>query len=249
MPSVTLVKAGEPNLVVDATWELVAAVYGQGYSPAAGTFRENYDVLQGGPLPPGNLIPQYVVPFSEDWSSGTIDTTTKWIPHYLSPTIVNGKLRLPITPGYEGADTRQGLPFDNSAFSVEMSLNATVVNAEAYMGVYENQGHWFQIDIYSTGADGGGRVLSCSKWTPNRTTLHGVAFDPVAHKFVRIRESNGTVYFEASPDQETWALLTSHSNIFRPLNSVQGYIGGGRWSGARQGGYTEGDNIRGVRPV
>ena len=47
---------------------------------------------------------------------------------------------------------------------------------------------------------GGGNLEAFTRFGATYTALSTVPFDPVAHQFVRIRESGGTTFWETSPD-------------------------------------------------
>lgn len=53
------------------------------------------------------------------------------------------------------------------------------------------------------------------------TTLGSATFDPVAHKWLRIRESGGTIYWETSPDTIYWTVQAQHA---APFSVASGYV-------------------------
>src|SRR5690606_13716751 len=59
-----------------------------------------------------------------------------------------------------------------------------------------------------------------------------VVLDPVQHRFRRIREQSGTVYYETSPDGQSWTTRWSVSNVFTDPGNLVGAIGVGALDGA-----------------
>lgn len=61
------------------------------------------------------------------------------------------------------------------------------------------------------------------------------AYDPVAHKFLRFRETSGTTYWETSPDRSTWTVIDSantatyfpggNNELMQPIWWLQDYDG------------------------
>jgi hypothetical protein len=57
-------------------------------------------------------------------------------------------------------------------------------------------------------------------------------FDPTNHKYVRIRESDGTIYWEASPDDSTWTTVgtLATSGVTFNVNAVYPVLYGFTWA-------------------
>ena len=63
-------------------------------------------------------------------------------------------------------------------------------------------------------------LLSVQVILNNVSTFYGaVTYDPAAHVFFRVRESAGTMYWETSPDNVSWAPFYSQADPF-PVTSV-----------------------------
>jgi hypothetical protein len=54
------------------------------------------------------------------------------------------------------------------------------------------------------------------------TVASEIAYDPIAHRYLRFREASGTVYWDTSPDTVTW---TNRASEVKPFAVVQGRIG------------------------
>lgn len=74
---------------------------------------------------------------------------------------------------------------------------------------------WEIRDGYGIGAQYG---LPTMQWVPGTPPL--VGYNPALHRFFRIREQSGTVYFDYSPDGSSWTGYGSMADPF-DLTSVQ----------------------------
>ncbi|HEX6042577.1 vanadium-dependent haloperoxidase [Longimicrobium sp.] len=58
-------------------------------------------------------------------------------------------------------------------------------------------------------------VLGAYRWVSGAgTTLGTVPYDAALHRWLRIREANGTVFYEMSPDGASWTLLATSDDLF-----------------------------------
>lgn len=56
----------------------------------------------------------------------------------------------------------------------------------------------------------------------NSAVTSTIPYDPIAHRWVRIRESNGTTYIDFSPDGKTWTNQWSFANVISVTNNFIG---------------------------
>lgn len=73
-------------------------------------------------------------------------------------------------------------------------------------------------------------------------------YDPVAHRFLRIRESGGVVYWDVSADNVTWDPFDQWTRTF-DVSSVRVDVATGIWDGGSATGHLEIDNINYVPPL
>lgn len=72
----------------------------------------------------------------------------------------------------------------------------------------------------------GGEVVLSYALGGDRHTLTKLAHDPEAHRFWQVREEEGTLYWETSPDAETWEIQATTSSLpFDDLMQVKLLIG------------------------
>lgn len=112
-----------------------------------------------------------------------------------------------------------------------------------------------EIDVYVKAADGSGNLLDFGADSSGQlyayTKLSGTwaqvgtsgVYDPVAHAYLRIRETSGTIFFETSPNAQDWTTFRSVAtpfNVARVTPAFENYQGG---TGATTPGYIDDVNI------
>jgi hypothetical protein len=86
-------------------------------------------------------------------------------------------------------------------------------------------------------------MLYCGKKVGGtRTTVAAVPYDAAAHRWLRLREQAGTLFYEASPDATAWAPLCAIAVPFA-LNAIQIDIAGGAWNPVASPGVIVLDNV------
>jgi hypothetical protein len=75
------------------------------------------------------------------------------------------------------------------------------------------------------------------------TKLARIPHDPMAHRWLRLREAFGTVYWEVSPDGEQWTVVASRSPHPITLTAVYALFGGGTLVAVRAPGTVVFDNF------
>ncbi|MCM1972325.1 hypothetical protein [Streptomyces sp. G1] len=142
---------------------------------------------------------------TDDFSGEALDTV-KWPQSYGDPDVADGRGRVPCTTGFAGirsasAYTLTGShvlarvypPTPSGATSAACSLlvlstvggtdaGFIVDTAQGAMGLYLREGY----------ADGAALFPT---------------YDPVEHAWLRLREDDGTLYWECAPDGQTWSVL------------------------------------------
>jgi hypothetical protein len=111
------------------------------------------------------------------------------------------------------------VPYDitESSFAVEVVRAATgpdVATGIALVGANENVILWIQ----------NGRVEATYNTAGVTTIRARVAYDPAAHRWLRVREWTGTTYWETSADGCTWVVLAQAPDPIN-LTAVQLYLG------------------------
>jgi len=121
------------------------------------------------------------------------------------PTIVDGRLRIPVGVGmYENRVTPASYTLKGGVTAARVyppTANGAAY-AEVLMEIKSATEGTRLVVIVGTGTSGGLTLGSQSGyWDPNAVVL---PYDPVAHAYVRMRESAGTVYWDTSSDGVTW---------------------------------------------
>ena len=136
-------------------------------------------------------------------------------------TLANGKTVLQPLSSFQGAIEASIRPntydLTGDSISFEMSMpNYGNGTAKVYMYVYPAQAPNAAINVQWSATGGGyGSLKFLTRTVENAGSYTSGSFpyDPVAHKFWRIRESGGTIYFETSPDYSSWAVQSSNKAI------------------------------------
>jgi hypothetical protein len=76
-----------------------------------------------------------------------------------------------------------------------------------------------------------------------------LAYDALAHRYWALRETEGTLYWETSPDGENWTILAGDSAPVVNLASVRARLEGTAHSGAADGGTIRFDDVNGGVPT
>ena len=140
----------------------------------------------------------------------TFDTaidTNKWIAQ--SGVVWEaGQVKLPSAQAFSRA-----LSTKNRAYTLRGSSVFAKITAIPSLG---NGQRWLSFEFWDEFSDNyfgvgiyGSRIATDiqvdGSWTEESTT----PYDPVAHAWWRLRESGGTIYYEVSPDAQTWNLMAS----------------------------------------
>lgn len=150
--------------------------------------------------------------FSEDF-----DVSKKWIRSHPSQGIVSGgQLHLVPTTGYYYMQSWDDWDFRDSYVSFKLVQNC---NAENSVGTTFAVGpSWpdcFEIELDGGGA---GAALKFQELVNYDYDITEITYDPAVHVWFRIRSNNTVVYWETSPDGDTWTIHKSVPSVI-PLDA------------------------------
>src|SRR5690606_1400637 len=78
-----------------------------------------------------------------------------------------------------------------------------------------------------------GRVTAWRRWNGGTAVQIGsTTLNAVNHRFLRLREAGGTVYYETSANGTTWTVRWSVAHAFSDLHDLHGMIGAQSWGSA-----------------
>lgn len=125
---------------------------------------------------------------------------------------------------------RNRLPrsFAGATFGMEVSqFAAGNSTTETFVGVYTlDEEEYVAISVHNN------RVTAWYKWRGQQDfTQIGstITLNPVQHRFLRVRESDGTVYYETSADGHSWTTRWTTQEQFEDIHNLYGYAGIGTW--------------------
>ncbi|HEX2210405.1 MAG TPA: hypothetical protein VHG93_22190 [Longimicrobium sp.] len=167
--------------------------------------------------------------------------TSLWYPYGGAETEVNG--RLEIRPRSSFNDTYGGYTsvatYDLTGSSVCMEVvHAGRMSAgmEVYLGVVKDASNAATMGV-------GNSTIFCSRRVAGtQTTPVSLPYDPAAHRWLRLREQTGTLFYETSPDGTTWAQVCAIPAPFA-LTAVQVDIAGGAYDPVASPGVLVIDNV------
>jgi fibronectin type 3 domain-containing protein len=143
----------------------------------------------------------------DDFNDNSIDTT-KWPNNYgVIIEEVEGKAKL-TGDNSEYSSYMSGRIYDltGNAMVVKLSDSSSNGNDETYLWFSDVLGNWVAWDVW-----GGLSINAGVNVDGVSPTFTQMPYDPVNHKYLRIRESSGTLYWDTSPDGKTWTTFRSIS--------------------------------------
>ena len=84
----------------------------------------------------------------------------------------------------------------------------------------------------------GENIIDVAYFAGSGTDLGAITLDTTAHRWCRIRESNGTIYVDTAPDGSTWTNRWSVANPW-PVTAMYAYL----WAGGGGADYGVFDNV------
>lgn len=163
-------------------------------------------------------------------------------------TVTGGQLVLTPNTGYTG-DTRSVGVYSaaDHELVVEMVQAATKVSGtgapQTFVGLYRNPANVNDDGLFFQAESG---FLTAHRMVATvYTQVAAVAYDPVAHRWLRIREALGTVYWDTSPNRSTWTNQGSWVHTFS-VDSVYVLLGTGLTGAVTGPGNAVFDNVNTV---
>lgn len=154
--------------------------------------------------------------FVDNFNDNSLDTA-KWVPFGNPPPLservreVNGRIELSPRSGaagqYSGIESSTTYDLTDSSAHVELVQSLRAANdAPTIFVVSINSSNSVYFSVM------GGFLRCFQNVSGTRTQLLKVSYDPAAHRWLRLRESAGTTFWETSPDGLTWAVVFSKPN-------------------------------------
>lgn len=138
--------------------------------------------------------------------------------------------------GYSYVDSVNTYDFTDSSLTVEFAGTiSTAVGAEQFMMVMVDFNNYVMLFIGNTGV--GMRMIVGAADDSTYDTRNDAAM-----RWMRLRESQGTVYWECSPDRANWTVLRSAPTPFS-MQSVSTRFSVGSWQTVANPGVAKFDNI------
>jgi hypothetical protein len=136
----------------------------------------------------------------------TVQDTGRWTGWDANTTISSGRLAINLTTGYPGATSAATFSLNGSEITAQMVPPPVGLGSRSTYFAFGPQA-WNEVLFRVTGATlyADNRVESSA----DAPIGSGVTFDPVAHAYLRIRESGGTIHFEYGPNGSTWTELAN----------------------------------------
>lgn len=146
----------------------------------------------------------------QDDFDGVLDPVV-WSQSYGDPVAAGGRLRVPCTTGYAGARTA-------STWTLAWSQVAARVFPPAAGGA--SSAACSLLVLTDTGGTDAGFLIDPAQGALGLYLRVGYAdagalfpaYDPVAHAWLRLRETGGSLLWEAAPDGSTWSVLRTEAS-------------------------------------
>ncbi|OUD04678.1 hypothetical protein [Streptomyces swartbergensis] len=139
----------------------------------------------------------------DNFNSGALGP--EWGNSYGGTAVVGGRARVPCTTDYAGCQTAYAWTLAGASFFVQVPTvpSATGATAEAYFAVtVQGATAGTRVGFGMNAVTGLLRCVSeVDYWDDNAVEL---AYDPVAHLFLRLREDGTNLYWDTSPDGSAW---------------------------------------------
>lgn len=150
---------------------------------------------------------------SAQWSTYSESTTTIGATGELAITYT--------TDGLAGVRTRDGYRLHDSSTWIEVKeVPATDSEAQLFFLAKRGNGESVEFKVQA------GELYL--QWTPeegSKNVQRQLTYDPLAHHWWRLREEEGEIHWDVSPDGEAWDTLASREDPF-PLDDLNIYVHG-----------------------
>ncbi len=209
-------------------------------------FEVTFSSAQWTPLPANYSVPEAessILASADlvDGFDGPLETA-RWPGQYQygSPRISQGRLDIPLGRGFNGLQSTKEYRLANSSIAVEQVRPSNVdSNSESEVAFLHDERH--SITLITVGNDTGRARIR----TGGVDRTIDVTYDRVAHRWLRIRQSEGRLYFEASSDGQAWSSVIAAQSSPPWVDDAIGQIklGGGNYQTADPAGSVQFDNL------
>jgi hypothetical protein len=172
--------------------------------------------------------------FQDDFNDNSFDTATRWDVIDTRPFERNGRLECPAAAGisYYGVRSKSTYDLTGSHFFVEIvapPFSYTDAEFQIQVGPATGGGSETHYSWYKAGSND---HLQARKDVAGVFTKIGanITYNNTMHRFLRIRESGGTIFWDASPDGTTWANQRSTAAGGFALTAVKVFLGSGNYA-------------------
>jgi hypothetical protein len=178
----------------------------------------------------------------DNFNDDTTDTT-RWTPYggdFLRE--VNGRVEVRIPSSAAGinyAGYMSAVAWDLTGSEMWLELVQPLRAApgtECYFSATIDENNYIDFSI------GNGTIRAIQSAGGVWSTLVTIPYDPPRHRWLRLRESGGTAYWETSPDCHVWEVLFSKAAPIA-LTAVKQEIGAGTYHGVASPGVAIFDNL------
>lgn len=191
-------------------------------TPFPSTFAVDYvrvwSDISGSTTPPP--APPKSATLTDDFNDGVVNTT-KWTPSG-SVRESSGRAVVPAEPSYPSLTSKQQYDLTGSHVLAEVPAVAGGVTSETYMTLTTSEGN--SVAIIKSGLN----LLFRSEVAGRVENPGAVVYNASVHRWWRIREAAGRVYWETSADGITWVTRRSAS-LGVKLSSVSVKLRAGYW--------------------
>lgn len=155
---------------------------------------------------------------------GTALNTSLWTATGATVTVGGGILTIPQNNAYPTVTSNAVYNLQGSMVFVKMTPDLYDAGSNSGLNVMGSSGSvGYGIAVTAGTIYLQGTTDGISGWT----TLQSTAYNPTAHAWIAVSESNGSLFFQASPDSITWTTLFSVSDGSFPVTAVQAVM----WAG------------------
>jgi hypothetical protein len=183
----------------------------------------------------------------------TFDTSidpAKW-PYSVRTVWESGRVRLSSEVDTEDASMQSRSLYDLAGSRIFAKVVPPTLEAGAYTYMMFRTQPVTPFNLTTIGVEGFNLLVDQRAAGGAYTILKTIPYDPVAHAWWQLRESNGTIYAETSPDSITWnVVVTTPTALYSALSPgfLEFDAGRSNGSGAKPGSYAYVDNVNVPRP-
>lgn len=184
------------------------------------------------------------VMLSDDFSTADI---TKW-EGWNSATVINqGMLELTLNDMYDG-ELVSSAAYDLTGASAQLEViqgpNAGSGSTELSLILRDTANPDDQLQILLTGDS-----LEMIEWSNGSGNVTSITYSSTAHRYWRIREAAGVIYWETSPDGSTWTIQRQMAFTIPSVTSMKPAISTGYWNTEANPGLAIVDNFMMGKPI